>query len=220
MRSLASTGCAVLVAILAFGPWAPANAGCQADTIGLPAPDPLEASRSPFLGHAIGESFYATDTLITKLTVWRPAGNLSAIGAHLFIVGADTTLSPPRPDTQNILLDGPTITVYDSSPPGGVIEMPFVIDPPLKLPRPGYYGWFLQAQDCNPGEAWIIAANDTNPYPNGIYWITGRSSTFCVLAPVEGGEDTTDLLFRLEFCRTSTTPALRRSWGDLKVLYR
>jgi hypothetical protein len=198
-----------------------ARAACQPDTVGLPPPpDPVEAARAPFLGEAVGQTFYATDTLVTKLTVWRPANNLSAIGAHLFITAVDTTWNPPRPTTGAILLDGPTILVYSSNPPGATIEMPFVIDPPLALPHPGYYAWFLQAENCSPGEPWIIAADDTNPYPQGIYWLTSRSLTSCVLPGVAGGEDNTDLLFRIEFCREITTAALQQTWGALKVIYR
>lgn len=98
--------------------------------------------------------------------------------------------------------------------------MPFLISPPLALPRPGYYAWFLQAEACNQGEPWIIAADETNPYPDGIYWITGRATTSCFLALADGGEDNTDLLFRAEFCNSHSTAVRGQSWGDLKLIYR
>lgn len=50
-----------------------AGANCLPDTVGLPPPDPLQSSRAPFLGRAIGETFYSSDTLLTRITVWRPA---------------------------------------------------------------------------------------------------------------------------------------------------
>jgi hypothetical protein len=152
--------------------------------------------------------------------VWRPPGNASVIGAHLFITAVDTTLNPPQPTTQTILLNGPTARVFDSTPPGQLIEMPFVIDPPLALPRPGYYAWFLQAEDCNGGEAWIIAASDTNPYSQGITWLTGRATVVCYLASVEGGQDNLDLIFRIEFCSSTMTPVRQGTWGQLKVIYK
>ena len=195
-----------------------ARGSCAPDTIGIPL-ESANTSGAPILGEAVGQTFYATDTLITKVTVWRPPDNRSVIGAHLFITAVDTTLNPPRPDTHTILLDGPTVRVVDSTPPGGFIEMPFVIDPPLALPRPGYYAWFLQAEDCNQGEAWIIVSNDSNPYPWGIYWLTNRVAT-CFLANVVGGADNVDMIFRMEFCGSRSTPTRSGTWGDLKLIYR
>jgi hypothetical protein len=172
-----------------------------------------------FFGRAVGQSFLAQDTVISKLTVWRPPNNLSVVGAHLFITAVDTTVSPPRPDTGQILLDGPTVTVFDSNPPGQLIEMEFVLNPPLILPRPGRYAWFLQADACNQGDVWEIVADDRNLYSDGIAWITGRANLGCYLAPVEGGDDNLDLISHIEFC-TATTPTIPASWGALKVIYR
>jgi hypothetical protein len=153
------------------------------------------------------------------MTFWRFPNNRSVVGAHLFITSVDTTWSPPRPDTRFILQDGPTVTVYDSDPPGQLIEMSFLIDPPLILARPGRYAWFLQAEGCDQGDVWDIIADDRNPYPDGISWLTGRANAGCYLAQVEGGEDVTDLIFRIEFC-TATTPTIPASWGALKMIYR
>jgi hypothetical protein len=176
-------------------------------------------SRSPFLGKALGQTFLAQDTVLSRITIWRWRNDLSVVGVHLFITAVDTTQTPPRPDTQQILLDGPTLTVYDSAPPGQFIELAFELSPPLVLPRPGLYAWFVQADACNGGSVWNIAANDTNPDPNGNYWITNRAVQGCYLPAVSGGEDLTDLLYQIEYCRAETTPTLRRSWGELKVIY-
>jgi hypothetical protein len=173
-----------------------------------------------FLGEAVGQSFLAEDTVITKLTVWRPANLPNVLGVHLFITGVDTTLTPPYPRTRNLLLDGPTLYIYDSDPPGNLVELPVVIDPPLHLPHPGIYAFFLQAADCNQGEFDILASGK-NPYPYGIYWQTGRASYPCALAGVAGGGDNQDLLFDIEFCRPDqVTPVHKRSWGALKSIYR
>lgn len=175
----------------------------------------------PINGRALGQTFFAPETLLSRLTVWRPPNFPSVVGAHLFITGVDTTRTPPRPVTSEILLDGPTLTVYDSDPPGQLIAMRFVIDPPLALPRPGLYAFFLQPEDCNTGEVWNIIANNLNPYPYGIYWITGRTAFLpCFLRAVDGGSDNTDLLFDIEFCQAATTPVRSRTWGRLKTIYR
>jgi len=176
--------------------------------------------RGPWLGGAIGQTFLAEDTLITRLTVWRPPNNLSVVGVHLIITAVDTTLSPPRPDTYQILLDGPTVAVYASDPPGQLIRVSFLIDPPLALPRRGRYAFFLQPENCTSGEPWRIVARTDNPYPFGIYWVTPRVFSECYLRPVSGGGDNDDLLFQIEYCIPSETPIRTQSWGKLKVLYR
>ena len=184
--------------------------------------DPLSwnGSASTLLGEAIGQTFLARDTLMTILTVWRPPNTRSVIGAHLYITAVDTTWTPARPDVHQILLNGPTVRVYDSDPPGQLIQMDFVLNPPLALPRPGLYAWFLQAEDCWQGEPWIITARDDNPYLYGIYWYTGRVDHPCYLRDVAGGTETTDLIFRIEYCRPDPTPVRGDSWGHVKVIYR
>lgn len=183
-------------------------------------PATWNTSRSTLLGEAIGETFYAPDTIIKALTVWRPPNDRSTIGAHLYITGVDMAYTPPRPDAHQIILDGPTIHVYDSFPPGLLIEMRFDLDPPLVLPRRGLYAWMLQAENCNQGQPWIITANDTNPYPHGNYWNTRRASAECHLPDTAGGSEATDLIFKIEYCRETATPNRRTGWGSLKVLYR
>jgi len=178
--------------------------------------------RGTFLGHALGQVFYARDTMITRLTVWRPANLPNVLGMHLFITAVDTNFNPPgRPDTHRILRDGPTLHLRDSDPPGQLVEVPFVLDPPVALPRPGYYAFFVQTEACNGGEFNLIAS-DQNPYPSGIFWLTGRAGQFtpCHLAGVAGGADNDDLIFRVEFCRDPLTPVRTSTWGQLKAIYR
>ncbi len=195
-----------------------AASGCVADTVGL---DPAiwTTSRGTFFGRALGQTFLAVDTVITRITVWRPPNQINSVGTHLFVTTVDTAQSPPRPVTQGILQDGPTVFIRDSDPPGQLIRMDFAIEPPLVLPRPGLYAFFLQREGCDSGET-IIIANDANPYPYGIYWITGRAITTCALRSVDGGEDYTDLIFEIEFCSTGATPVRAGTWGELKLLYR
>jgi hypothetical protein len=136
----------------------------------------------------------------------------------LYVTGADVN---QRPDQSQFFFDGPTLTVYDSDPPGQLIEVSFILDPPLTLPRRGTYAWFVQPENCAPGAVWYIVGNDSDPYPGGLYWITGRvTSSPCHLRGVAGGENNTDLLFDIEFCDTHSTPILGPSWGAVKVIYR
>ena len=174
----------------------------------------------PILGTAIGQVFFAPETLITEIDVWRPADYQSVIGAHIFITGVDTSRTPPFPDVGMKFQDGPTVTVYDSDPPGQLIRMPFVFNPPVVLPRPGTYAMFFQGEDCYDGEPWRLLFDTNNRYPFGISWITGHSTISCHLAPPAGGADNYDMIFEIHFCSDRATPTKRGSWGRLKMLYR
>jgi hypothetical protein len=174
-------------------------------------------SRSPFAGKALGQTFFASDTIVSRITVWRPPNNRSVIGAHLYVTGVNSNL---RPDVSQMLLDGPTINVFDSDPPGQIIEMSFPLDPPLLLPGRGTYAFFVQAAGCHQAAAWQILANQSDPYADGLYWITGSVSSPCHLRPVDGGSNDTDLLFDIEFCGQHATRLIRGTWGTVKVIYR
>ena len=223
--SLHSPLCLAAALTLGCASVSPPRAAAQvvclpSDTIGLD-PQIWNTSRGTFLGRALGQTFFAPETLISRLTVWRPPGDRSVLGVHLYITAVDTTRVPPRPVAQNLLLDGPTLYVYDSDPPGQLVELSFRLDPPLALPRPGVYAFFLQAGDCNQGE-FLIIASEANPYADGIYWISGRvTQPPCHLRAVDGGSDNTDLLFEIEFCkRDVATPIRTSTWGKIKIRYR
>jgi len=206
-------------ACLANPPARRAATACVAETVGL-NPSIWNTGRGTFFGRALGQTFLAVDTVITRITVWRTPNDIDAVGTHLFVTTVDTTRTPPRPVTQGILQDGPTVFVRDSDPPGQLIRMDFVIEPPLVLPQPGLYAFFLQREGCDAGETRIIASTN-NPYPYGIYWLTGRMVFLpCGLRSVTSGEDFTDLIFQIEFCNTHATPVRARTWGGLKLLYR
>jgi hypothetical protein len=194
----------------------PAASACFPDTVGLDS-SLWNTGRGTFFGRALGQTFLAPDTVITRITVWRPPNIIDVVGAHLFVTTVDAN---QRPVAQGILLDGPTVIVRDSDPPGQLVRVDFVIDPPLTLPAPGLYAFFIQRQDCDIGET-RLAASTNNPYAHGIYWLTGRTVFLpCLLANVTGGEDYTDLIFEIEFCNTRETPVRERTWGELKLLYR
>jgi hypothetical protein len=110
----------------------------------------------------VGQTFRAVDTLITRITVWRPANDIDAVGTQLLVTTVDTTEIPPRPITQGILQTGPSVYVRDDSGnPGQPIQMDFVIYRPLALPRPGIYAFFLRRDGCDLGETRIVASTAT-----------------------------------------------------------
>jgi hypothetical protein len=126
---------------------------------------------------------------------------------------------PPEPMTQNILQNGPSIFVRDSDPPGLPIPMDYILDPPLALPSPGIYAFFIQREGCDAGTTALIA-KQPGAYPNGEVWYTARTTTLpCALMPAWGPEDI-DFCFEIEYCREVTTPTRRETWGRLKVIYR
>src|SRR5438445_13752063 len=59
---------------------------CQHRYAGLDS-SMADAGDGPIFGQAMGQTFYATDTIISAVTVWRPPGNLSVIGMKLYITG-------------------------------------------------------------------------------------------------------------------------------------
>ena len=172
----------------------------------------------PDLGQAIGQSFWADDTVITSVTMWRPPNNRSVIGANMFIVGTDSLGVPMH---GKIYGQAQTLYVHDSEPPGNIIVMRFVFVPPIVLPTPGEYAFLVQAEGCFAGTAFLLSADHgRNDYAKGIYWLTGRSITSCMLPRIAGGGGNDDFVFRIEYCRDSVVPAVRWSWGRLKMLYR
>lgn len=173
-------------------------------------------SYSPIYGSALAQSFWANDTIITGLTVWRPAGNTSNIGATIYMTAAN---GAGMPLYNYVYHAGPTVVVYDSTPPGGIIPMRFTFDPPVLLPERGEYAFFLQPQGCWPGAAWYIMSDTLDDYRQGDFWETGRAITGCTLGPVIAGANT-DFAFEVECCRDALTPTRRSSWGELKLLYR
>jgi hypothetical protein len=173
-----------------------------------------------FLGNAVGQTFYAADTVIDRITLWRYPNNRTSTGNHLYVTTVDTVnYDPPRPITQGILQDGPVVLVVDSDPPGLPIRMDFLLDPPLVLPHPGTYAFFIQREGCDAGETRILG-QQPGTYPLGTFWRTTRTSFQpCYLPRADTWVDT-DLCFEMEFCRNPSTPVRGESWGRLKVIYR
>jgi hypothetical protein len=149
---------ALVLSCVLFDPGGFARAECVPDAVGL-ALSLGNNERGTLLGDALGQTFRAVDTLITRITVWRPANNVNSVGTHLFVTTVDTVQVPPRPITQGIIQDGPSVYVRDDSGnPGQPIRMDFILDPPLALPHPGIYAFFLRRDGCDLGETRIVAS--------------------------------------------------------------
>jgi hypothetical protein len=179
-------------------------------TIGL---DPSQANTSggAFLGHGIGQTFAARDTLIRSLTVWRVEPT-STIGIHLYIVGTDSTGTP---DATRIIQDGPTLSIPgDGTYP---VEFKWTFDPPVALPSPGEYAFFLFQDPCAIYFD-VLGTTDSALYADGQGWGTGRSD--CVMNGDLHTASGADVIFQIEFCHDVVTPTRKASWGKLKTIYR
>jgi hypothetical protein len=189
---------------------------CTIVSVGL---DTSQANNSggAFLGEAPGQTFLARDTLIRSLTVWRVASeDTNLFGMHLYITDTDST---GMPLTDHVVLDGPTLY----NPYGdGIHPIPFqwVFDPPTALPARGQYAFFLQMSPCVLGYFDLIAReSDEDLYADGHFWWTDRSLT-CALRQSLNSNPRADMIFKVEFCRTGIVPVRRKSWGEIKTMYR
>lgn len=211
---------AALVLIMATASAPAVMASCVPDTVRLD-PSLWNGSVGTYLGNAVGQTFWAAETLVRRITVWRTPNDYDGIPTRIFITHVDTTQTPPRPDNHQILQSGPEVLVPDSEPPGQLIEVPFVFDPPVSLPRRGLWAFMLQRSGCDVGLS-IFAERFDNPYPDGMFWRTGRTDGGpCILRAVNVSTGSNvDILFEIEFCSADTTPTVRKSWGHLKAFYR
>lgn len=168
-------------------------------------------------GAALGETFVAEQTLISSITVWRPAFLTPlGIGYKLWITEVDST---GRPDVDRPIQEGPVMRfIYgDGIHP---IEMKFVLDPPVVLPRPGQY--YFAVQDYCGSSSLVLLRDSTNSYPGGHIWkndITCFEACSYLRAFMLSFPDE-DLVFTVEFCGDAPTPVRGRSWGELKIKYR
>ena len=124
------------------------------------------------------------------------------------------------PDVSSILYTGPTVVHFyaDSLLP---TEFRWDFDPPFALPRRGHFAFFILQDPCV--GSWDILASGNPPlYEGGNMWYTPRSS--CRLLPSMqlnlADYPQYDVVFQIGFCRDMVTPAIRKRWGQLKILYR
>ena len=165
-------------------------------------------------GKAWGQTFVAKDTLIQSAVVWRiPPEHNDPSGMKFWITEVD---SSGEPHTHLVVYEGPTISVVsaDSTRP---TKIEYVFDPPISLPRPSQYCFWVQ-EVCTGYVDLLI--DGLNGYPGGWLWQTFRSDfDGCILRDYPQSFGGADLVFTLVFCDTPT-PTRRATWGELKVRYR
>jgi hypothetical protein len=174
-------------------------------------------AESAYLGHVPGQTFFAADTVITSLTVWRAgafAGFTDPMKLRLVAVDASGTPIPNQTE-----LDGPEIIVTsaDFQHP---TEVRFDLDPPMLLPERGEYAFFV-GPSCE--GSFDLLVDPDNGYAGGSEWWTGtRLPTIpsCYLRAQPQGNPGTDLIFGIEFCGDTMTATRRASWGQVKTIYR
>ena len=166
-------------------------------------------------GEGPGETFIAADTLIRSITVWRhPVQTPNATPMKLWITEADSSGTPL---IGQVVFDGPALSVPygDGIHP---IKIQYSFDPPVALPHRGRY--FFAIQELCSG--WFdLLTSTVDAYADGSAWRTGISNfSGCILAYNIHRLIRPDLVFTIEFCRDKTTATHRRSWGQIKTIYR
>ena len=188
---------------------------CTSYSVGVDTSLATSGSAST-LREAVGQTFYATDTLISAVTIWRiPAEVNWGSGARIFILPTDSTGTPTTP----ALLVGPAVfnPVGDGIHP---IEMTYSFDPPYVLPSRGTYEVAFLAEPCSGDIAFLARHQDPDAYPLGMLWGHSRSADSpCTPRPGPTPFPDADFVFTITFCG-STTPSPSPSWGHLKVHYR
>ena len=189
-------------------------APCAADSVGVPPHDYYyNYVEDAFLGQAIGQTFYAPDTLVASVRVY--VNQCSPEGIQLF-VAATKPDSIHTPITRHVLY----------APPGQIPpclpdrRIEWVFDPPLRLPGVGWYAFFVQAQFCNSEDYYLQANQGGDLYPGGRVWWTNTAPTICYLPDVYYSWADQAMFFWVVFCKDAVTPTVRHTWGGLKLLYR
>jgi len=185
---------------------------CFPDTIGI---DTTVAKFAEYtnLGEAVGQTFVATDTLVTSITVYRSAAiTYDEWGFQLFVLAADTSGTP---DASDVILTGPV--VYNVSG-DGVHPTPFTFQfsPPLALPHRGIYEFAIEPYPC--GGAIRYLRTLTDQYPIGKMWFHGREF-HCRPQVGPASNPSEDMIFRIVFCGNGLR-AVQSSWGNVKAIYR
>jgi len=218
-RGLLLAAAALAGGLLLLVPPVDAAPQCLINAIGvdtsLAAPDTI-STLGLRCGEAGGQVFLAADTLLTSIAVWRHHAE-TPYGGHLklWITEVD---SAGVPDIGQTVLEGPVISVPfgDGVHP---IKMEWDFDPPFVLPHSGLF-YFAVQDYC--GGHWDLLQNEHNAYPFGCEYRNGINCfTGCgVLRPFPDPFVGFDLIFTIESCRDLPTAVQKKTWGQLKTLYR
>ena len=175
---------------------------CNTVAIGV---DLSQADRvvEPLFCRGWGQVFFANDTLIRSISVWRPAKpDSDAQARYLFITEADSV----GPRTYLRLLSAPPLVhqVGDGIHP---VEYKWVFDPPFALPRRGLFFFDIMADHWS---AFLLPASSQNPYPDGDAWNTSTSGGVDCPYPGAAFDDPPprpDLAFEIQFCTAGAVGA-------------
>lgn len=176
------------------------------------------SSAGDILGESVGQTFFASDTLIRSLTVWRVVQQETLYtGIDPYIVETD---SAGIPLSTSVIQHGPVMHVFygDGVHP---VEFKWEFDPPVALPRRGLYAFFLQVPMDECPSYFDVLGRDgvTDAYTDGHVWLS-RRTVACTLRFNPDPFPNADLVFTIEFCHDVSTPVRSSTWGQLKVLYR
>jgi len=189
------------------------RADCTTETVGIDT----TGSRlfvGAFNGRSIAQVFYAPDTLVQSVTVWRPASDqVNITGMHLYITGVH---SAGAPDPSDVLLDGQTIVL----PSTGATPKPVVysLDPPLALPHRGLFAFAIKQDTPQCLGIFNLMADSIGVYRDGDSW-TIYPFYSCLGLGFGPAPEPRDVVFEVAFCEMGT-PTLRTTWGRLKSTYR
>src|SRR5262249_47533451 len=162
--------------------------------------------------------FEAPDTILTAITVWQSPNAPYLVRGKLYVMEVDTVAGIVKPDEKKILLDGPSLVV-----PGGdgihPTPIPWLLDPPLTLPRRGQFAFEIAPLPCGGGSANLFVGRSGNPYSGGSFWSfdTGNCGAGC--CPDNPWDGTIDVAFRADFCEAPVATEMM-TWGRLKSSYR
>ena len=208
----------VAAGLLAVTLTSSASAGpCQPVSVGV---DTSFANQKAvvWIGHSWNQVFTVSDTLINSIAVWRPARNDSMyFPIKLYVLDVDSSFGLQRPNTKQIVLDGPRIVVPGDGD-GRPIRVEWAFSPPLALPHRGQFAFQVKEDLCGGSFALLSTSNDV--YPGGDAWQTDPN-VGCVGAGCCPGSAyyARDLVFEVEFC-SDAVPTLPATWGRVKAAYR
>ncbi len=177
--------------------WLPAGADpCPTSVIGI---NPSLGNSEANLYAGPYQTFYAADTLIRSITLWRRASRDTASqGVSLSIHTTDASGAP----ASTTLYDSPNVS---NGPGDGVYPVPFVFefDPPWVLPRPGEYALRLFGSGPH-GYSNLLATVGASPgyrggYSGGQMWIPNYPHHWSQLRSLSSD----DIIFRVVFVRPS-----------------
>ena len=194
---------------------------CSAQTC-HPVPAGLDTTQANtsggwILGESLAQTFVASDTLIRSLTVWRVPNQAGGVwGMHLRLT---TTNALGVPRTDEVIFDGPDVFNTGGD---GIHPTPFRwdFDPPISLPSPGTYAFFLTIAPCRWWGYFDVLGREStdNAYPGGHVWWTPRLFDCSLDGPLNQNLQA-DMIFTIEFCDV-TTPVRGKTWGEVKAIYR